>query len=144
MSEAKIDEFPCIFPASREFRVSREGEPGLPGAPLWLAGIFLGLLSYKPQFGILFPIVLLVSRNWRVLLSAAATTLICVLIATVAFGYQVWPTFIAALGERASSLSQDPTSNFPLISFLGMLQFAASSALAPALFPLQSPAADRA
>ena len=25
MSEAKIDEFPCIFPASREFRVSRDG-----------------------------------------------------------------------------------------------------------------------
>ena len=29
----------------------------------WIAGIFLGLLTYKPQLGLLFPFALLASRN---------------------------------------------------------------------------------
>jgi len=44
----------------------------LEGRP-WLSGVFLGLLTSKPQFGILFPFALLVSRNWRALASATAT-----------------------------------------------------------------------
>jgi hypothetical protein len=94
----------------------------------WLTGVLFGLLSFKPEFGILFPMVLLASRNWRIFFSATVTSLILALIAAVAFGYQVWPVFIAALAERAESLSQDPTLNSPLISFLGMLQFAGTSA----------------
>ncbi len=31
-----------------------------------LAGICLGLLSYKPQYGLLFPIVLIAAAQWRV------------------------------------------------------------------------------
>jgi hypothetical protein len=42
----------------------------------WLSGIFLGLLTYKPQFGILFPFALLASRNWRALVSATATSVV--------------------------------------------------------------------
>ena len=30
-----------------------------------LAGVCLGLLTYKPQFGLLFPIVLIADRRWR-------------------------------------------------------------------------------
>lgn len=87
-----------------------------------LSGIFLGFLTYKPQFGILFPFALLVSGNWRVPFSATATTVVFGLTAAFAFGYQAWPAFIAALVERASSLSQDPTLNLPLVSVLGFLQ----------------------
>ncbi len=36
----------------------------------WLSGIFLGLLTYKPHIGVLFPLALLASRNWRALASA--------------------------------------------------------------------------
>ena len=73
----------------------------------WLSGIFLGLLTYKPQFGILFPFVLLASRNWRTLLSATATSVTFGATAAIAFSRQVWPSFIGALVERASSLNQD-------------------------------------
>jgi hypothetical protein len=93
-----------------------------------LAGIFLGLLSYKPQFGILFPIVLLASRNWRGFFSATSATLAFALVAAVVFGYQVWPEFIAALAERAESLSQQQATNWPLVSILGVFQFGGVSA----------------
>jgi hypothetical protein len=94
----------------------------------WLSGIFLGLLTYKPQFGILFPFVLLASRNWRALLSATATSVMFAATAAIAFGYQVWPSFISALVERASSLNQDHGLNMPLVSIFGFLRFAGVSA----------------
>jgi hypothetical protein len=87
----------------------------------WLAGIFLGLLTYKPQFGILFPFALLALRDWRAIFGAAVTSVIFGLAAALAFGHDVWPSFIAALGERAGSLNQDPTLNLGLVSPLGFL-----------------------
>jgi hypothetical protein len=87
-----------------------------------LAGIFLGFLSYKPQFGILFPMVLLASRNWRAFFSATSATMAFAFVASVVFGYQVWLAFFAALGDRVSSLAHDSELNAPLISFLGVFQ----------------------
>ena len=40
----------------------------------WLAGLFIGLLCYKPQLGLLLPLVLLAGRHWIAFLSAALTT----------------------------------------------------------------------
>jgi arabinofuranan 3-O-arabinosyltransferase len=62
-----------------------------------LAGIFLGLLTYKPQFGLLFPLVLVVAGKWRVLVSAGATTLILAGTTALAFGAQAWEAFFRAL-----------------------------------------------
>jgi hypothetical protein len=36
-----------------------------------LAGVFIGLLTYKPQFGILLPVALAASGRWRTFASAA-------------------------------------------------------------------------
>src|SRR6266446_349676 len=94
----------------------------------WLSGIFLGLLTYKPQFGILFPFALLASRNWRALLSATAMSVMFGATAAIAFGYQVWPSFIGALLERAWSLNQDRGLNEPLVSIFGFLRSAGVSA----------------
>ena len=38
-----------------------------------LAGILFGLLSYKPQFGVMIPLVLLATWRWRAIAAAAAT-----------------------------------------------------------------------
>jgi arabinofuranan 3-O-arabinosyltransferase len=51
-----------------------------------LSGMFLGLLTYKPQFGILFPLALLGDKQWRVLAIACATTIVIGLAAWLAFG----------------------------------------------------------
>jgi hypothetical protein len=87
-----------------------------------LSGIFLGLLTYKPQLGILIPFALLASHNWRVFLSAAATSVMFAAIAAVPFGYHAWPLFIDALADRASTLSEVPQEVAPLISVFGSLR----------------------
>jgi hypothetical protein len=87
-----------------------------------LSGICLGLLTYKPQFGILIPFALLASRNWRVFLSAAGTSVIFAVAAAVAFGYDSWSSFIGALADRVTSVSEDPTEVAPLISIFGFLR----------------------
>ena len=58
-----------------------------------LAGVLLGLLSYKPQFGVMIPLVLIASTRWRAFTSAAATVLVLVIVTTLAFGADIWQAF---------------------------------------------------
>jgi hypothetical protein len=69
-----------------------------------LSGILLGLLTVKPQLGIVFPFALLVSRNWRMVISAVSTSVVLIVTSAVIFGYQGWPSFIRALTDRGPSL----------------------------------------
>ncbi len=62
----------------------------------WLAGVLFGLLAYKPQFGLLIPLVLIVSGRWRVVFAAAATVALLALAVTLAFGTEVWTAFLAS------------------------------------------------
>jgi hypothetical protein len=57
------------------------------------AGVCLGLLSYKPQFGLLFPIALLAGRCWRTIAAAAATVIAMIAVSTLAFGIASWRAF---------------------------------------------------
>ena len=50
------------------------------------AGVLLGLLTYKPQFGILFPIVLAANGQWRVIAAASVTTAALVAASAAVFG----------------------------------------------------------
>ena len=59
------------------------------------AGVLIGLLSIKPQLGILFPFMLMASGRWRVFTVAAVTALALVGITALLFGQQVWIDFIA-------------------------------------------------
>jgi alpha-1,2-mannosyltransferase len=61
-----------------------------------LAGLLLGLIVYKPQFGILIPLVLAASARWRAFAAAAATVAALALITTLAFGMSVWDAFMAS------------------------------------------------
>ena len=58
------------------------------------AGVLIGLLSIKPQLGILFPVMLMASGRWRVFIVAAATTLALIGLTAMAFGAQVWIDFV--------------------------------------------------
>ena len=62
----------------------------------WVAGILFGCLAYKPQFGMLIPLVLAVSGRWRAFASAAATVAALTLAVTLAFGMDVWSAFLAS------------------------------------------------
>lgn len=62
-----------------------------------LSGVFLGLLAYKPQFGILFPFVLIAAGQWRAIASATFTVALLVVASTLAFGSQIWIAFLHSI-----------------------------------------------
>ena len=64
----------------------------MPTRPI-LSGICLGLLSYKPQYGLLFPLVLIAASQWRVFFAAAVTTAALALLSWIAFGADSWRAF---------------------------------------------------
>jgi hypothetical protein len=58
-----------------------------------LAGILLGLLIYKPQYGLLIPIAFAVSGRWRAFAAAALTVVLATVATTLVFGMSVWHAF---------------------------------------------------
>lgn len=59
-----------------------------------LAGICLGLLTYKPHFGILFPVALAAAGHWRVFITAAVTAAVLALASVFAYGIEPWLAFL--------------------------------------------------
>jgi len=57
------------------------------------AGVLIGLLTLKPQLGVLFPVMVIASARWRVFASAAVTTLVIAGATALVFGPQVWIDF---------------------------------------------------
>jgi hypothetical protein len=115
-----------------------------------LAGICLGLLSYKPHFGLLFPLALIAAREWRVIGFAAATAAAMIVLSWLVFGGDAWAAFVnwmpatnqAVLGEGRADFDR-LQSLFGLIRAHGgnatlawIVQAVVASALAAALFRL--------
>jgi hypothetical protein len=59
----------------------------------WLAGVLIGLLAYKPQFGVLIPVALLAGGRWSSIGAAAATVAALVALSFVTLGAGVWHAF---------------------------------------------------
>ena len=59
-----------------------------------LAGALLGLLTYKPHFGLLFPFALIAGGHWRVLIAAAVTALVMIAASLAVFGTEAWIAFV--------------------------------------------------
>jgi hypothetical protein len=67
-----------------------------------LAGVFIGLLTYKPQFGILLPVALAASGRWRTFASAAVAAALFAVASAAAFGTGVWAAFPRQLVAQSS------------------------------------------
>lgn len=61
-----------------------------------IAGLCIGLLVYKPQFGILIPLVLAATGRWRTFASATVTVLALAALVTALFGVDIWSAFLAS------------------------------------------------
>ncbi len=61
-----------------------------------LSGVLIGLLAYKPQFGVLLPLVLIASGRWTVIAAAACTALVTCAATLALFGTKVWVAFLAS------------------------------------------------
>jgi hypothetical protein len=60
-----------------------------------LAGLALALLSIKPQLGLLFPVLILMDRNWRLLGWTVAWLAVLLAASVIAFGIEPWRQFFA-------------------------------------------------
>ncbi len=69
-----------------------------------LAGICLGLLTYKPQFGLLFPIALIAAGHWRVFASAGMTAIAMFVLSWLAFGTESWLAFFHGLPQFSQAM----------------------------------------
>jgi arabinofuranan 3-O-arabinosyltransferase len=78
-----------------------------------LAGIFIGCLTYKPQFGILFPVALVAAKQWRAIVSAAVTAALLAGISAAVFGTGVWAAFPREIvAQSGLNLMAGPGSNW--------------------------------
>ena len=60
-----------------------------------VAGILLGALTVKPQLGLLFPLMLILTGRWMVFAAAAATALALAGMTALLFGTEVWEDYLA-------------------------------------------------
>ena len=64
-----------------------------------LAGVLIGLLSYKPHLGFLFPIALAAGGYWRTFAAATATAALMAIASWFAFGTETWMAFFTNIGH---------------------------------------------
>src|SRR5690606_37646255 len=100
-----------------------------------LAGICLGLLTYKPHFGILFPVALIAAGNWRAFFTAGVTAFALAAASVAVYGFAPWLAFLrwlpvtsqAFLSEGRAEIEK-MQSLFALLRTLGMAEWIAWSA----------------
>ena len=83
-----------------------------------LAGCCLGLLTYKPHFGLLFPLVLIAGRRWTVFFTAAAVGLLLALASWFAFGTAAWEAFVHSLSVTSQAFLSDGKASFAKLQSL--------------------------
>lgn len=88
-----------------------------------LSGVCLGLLTYKPQFGVLFPLVLVVAQKWKVFFVAAAVALAMAVASVLAFGIESWQAFVHWLPITSKTFLSEGQANFgKLQSLYGLVR----------------------
>ncbi|WP_374310718.1 glycosyltransferase family 87 protein [Dongia sp.] len=81
-----------------------------------LAGICIGFLSYKPQLGLLLPLLLIAGGYWRAFLSASATVILLVLLSTLSFGSESWLLYLTKSGPYQMEIAQHWIGRFQFMS----------------------------
>ncbi len=95
-------------------------------------GVLLGLLSYKPQLGLLVPVALVAARLWRTLAIAALTAILLVVLTSMLFGGTIWLSWAAALPGFSRQFAAESSQIVHLMPtvFAALLQLGVPPALA--------------
>lgn len=83
------------------------------------AGIFIGLISVKPQLGVLWPVALLCGGYWRALAAAAVTTVALALAAAYVFGVELWVDFVKQIATVQQQMDGGLMSWIKIPTFYG-------------------------
>lgn len=76
----------------------------LPRRPV-LAGVLFGLLTFKPQLGLMVPLALLAAGQWRAIVAAGATFAVLVVATAGLFGGEVWLAFLGQGTDATTTLT---------------------------------------
>jgi hypothetical protein len=91
----------------------------------FFGGVILGLLAYKPQTCLLFPIVLVAAGCWRIVAGAALGVLLLAVATVGAFGPQIWIAFLhSLLAHDPRTLMPDATLEATLQTVFGIISHA--------------------
>ena len=77
-----------------------------------LSGILFGLLTCKPQFGLLIPVALIAGRHWRVIGWAALSTAALAAISTAILGTDSWVAFVGSAFRINDAILVDGGTDF--------------------------------
>ncbi len=98
-----------------------------------LAGLAAGLLTVKPQLGILLPVAFIAAGCWRAFAVAAATAIALAALSVIAFGADLWVAFIEGLTTHGARLAtyvfpfEKLVTPFGFASVIGLPAAAASA-----------------
>jgi hypothetical protein len=98
------------------------------------AGTLFGLLTYKPQLGLLVPVALVAARAWRCIAAAALMTMLLVGVTSLLFGAAIWPDWLAAMPAFSRQFAAESSEILHLMptTLAALLQLGAPPALAQA------------
>jgi hypothetical protein len=74
-----------------------------------LAGVFFGLLAYKPHLALMLPVALIAGRRWTAVGAAAATVLLLVVASIMLFGLDAWTNYERNLALIRTVILEDGT-----------------------------------
>jgi alpha-1,2-mannosyltransferase len=82
-----------------------------------LSGLSIGLLSLKPQLGLLWPLFLIVKKSWNVFIWALIGTIVMVGASVFFFGVESWRAFFEHIivASRAIAPGQLPLAKMPSV-----------------------------
>ena len=77
-----------------------------------LAGVMFGLMSYKPQYGLLVPIFLIATGRWRAIAAASVTVVLLAALSFAMFGAQTWQAFFTSIAFTRHVVLEQGGSGF--------------------------------
>jgi hypothetical protein len=83
-----------------------------------LAGILFGLLTFKPQFGLLIPVALIAGGRWRVFSWAALSTVALGAASVMLLGVPIWSVFVDSITRINSAILTEGGTDFAKLQSL--------------------------
>jgi putative flippase GtrA len=71
-----------------------------------ISGVLLGILTIKPQLGLLLPVMLVLTGRWRVIVAAAATAAALVAATTWLYGPEIWTEYLTKVVPQQRLLQE--------------------------------------
>ena len=103
-------------------------------APIW-AGILFGLLTFKPQLGLLIPVALLAGCHWRAVASASATAVVLLGGSLIVLGAETWELYLSTTASYQRLIMEQGTGALKTPNFAS---FVAASTANPGTAPRQA------